>query len=382
MFTLDDNCTTRDAARDYNSSEVTCVTLCASLISSHLRRRALLPTVARRGKSSAPTRLHRSQLTFSPFSLSCSSLLRVMMTASDQLTAPAALNPFHSKDVPQPPTDSVPAYTRSPGSSSAQGAYSSLPTVDQLEFQNIAHTGSQGQISVDIPSASDSLPGSSSTSSLNASSSSPSSASATYAPFYSLNYYKPYFDITTDVLFSRMLRAVNPVSTTLYTDDANPDLYGPFWITSTLCLLVAVCSNLATYIDEHYIDVPFHNPGEEVATWQYDFDKLSVAVSVFYSLITWVPLVYFFLLTRAGQPKGLIELICVQGYSFSVLLAVCLLMLIPNSVWQWVVVAVGAVVQCWFVVKNVWTDRSVAAVMPVATGIAAIQVGLALLFRW
>ena len=302
-----------------------------------------------------------------------------MMTASDQLTAPAALNPFNSKDAPQPPPDSIPAYTRSPHSSSAQGNYSSLPTVDQLEFQNIAHTGSQGQIShvsVDIPSATDSLPGSSSSSSLSASSSSPSSASAANAPFYSLNYYKAYFDITTDVLFTRMFRAVNPVSPALFSDDSTPDLYGPFWIASTLCLLVAVCSNLALYI-QHTTET-----GPDVAQWQYNFNTLSVAVSVFYSLITWVPVVYFFLLTRAGQPKGLVELICVQGYSFTVLLAVCLLMLIPNNPFQWVVVAVGAVVQSWFVVKNVWTDRSVAAVMPIVTGIAAVQVGQALLFKW
>ena len=317
-----------------------------------------------------------------------------MMTASDQLTAPAALNPFNSKDAPQPPSDSVPAYTRSPQKSSSQGAYASLPTVDQLEFQNIAHTGSQGHIGVDIASASDSLPGSSSSSSLDASSSpssahSASSASALNAPFYSLNYYKAYFDITTDVLFSRMFRAVYPLSTALYSDDAAPDLYGPFWIASTLCLLVAVTSNLAAYIDLKTRPTQYY-PLQEGQTeaqpipivWQYDFQKLSVAVSVFYSLITWVPVLYFALLTRAGQPKGLVELICVQGYSFSVLLAVCLLMLIPSSTWQWIVVAVAAVVQCWFVVKNVWTDRGVTAVMPIVTGIAAIQVGVALLFKW
>ena len=226
-----------------------------------------------------------------------------MMTASDPLTAPAALNPFHSKDAPQPPNDSVPAYSRSPPSSSSQGNYSSLPTVDQLEFQNIAHTGSQGTISVDIPSASDSLPGSSSSSHTlrDASSPSPSSsASAANAPFYSLNYYKPYFDITTDVLFSRMFRAVNPSSTTLYTDDASPDLYGPFWITTTLCLLLAICSNLASYID--YKTADRVEGDDDRGEWKYDFRTLTVSVSVFYSLITWVPLVFYVLLRPRRPP--------------------------------------------------------------------------------
>ena len=305
-----------------------------------------------------------------------------MMTASDQLTAPAALNPFHSKDAPQPPADSVPAYSRSPLSSASSGNYSSLPTVDQLEFQDIAHTGSQGQISVDIPSASDSLPGSSSISSLDASSSPSSSSASAAAPFYSLNYYKPYFDITTDVLFTRMFRVVNPASITLHSEDATPDLYGPFWITTTLCLLTAVCANLYKYIRHRLREQELQPDDEPLDEWHYDFKMLSVSVSVFYSLITWVPVISFVLLSRAGQPKGLLELICIQGYSFTVLLAVCLLLIIPSLTFQWVVVAVGAVVQTWFVVKNVWTDRSVAAVLPIVVGIAALQVGLALLFKW
>ena len=59
-----------------------------------------------------------------------------MMTPSDGLTAPAALNPFNGRDVPQPPPDSVPAYTRSPTTSAASGNYTALPTVDQIEYQS------------------------------------------------------------------------------------------------------------------------------------------------------------------------------------------------------------------------------------------------------
>jgi hypothetical protein len=59
-----------------------------------------------------------------------------MMTPSDGLTAPAALNPFNGRDVPQPPPDSVPAYTRSPTTSATSGNYTALPTVDQIEYQS------------------------------------------------------------------------------------------------------------------------------------------------------------------------------------------------------------------------------------------------------
>ena len=209
------------------------------------------------------------------------------------------------------------------------------------------------------------------------SSASPSDASSGgAAPIYSLNYYKPYFDVSTDLLFSRLFRALNPASTAFYTDESSPDLYGPFWVTTTLILLIAVCSNLASYLDWRY------GPNDGKGTWSYDFAKLSVACSVLYSLITWVTVVLYFFLARAGQGRGLIELVSVMGYSLTPLLLVSLLLVIPLSLLQWVVVALGCVVQSWFMVKNVWVDRSNAKVTPVIAALVAGDVGLALLFKW
>ena len=208
------------------------------------------------------------------------------------------------------------------------------------------------------------------------SSPSPSDADAANAPIYALAYYKPYFDISTDLLFSRLFRAVNPASSAFYTDESNPDLYGPFWLTTTLILVIAVSSNLSSYIDWKW------GENQGLGNWAYDFRKLSVACTVFYSLITWVTLALYFFLHRAGQGRGLIELVSVMGYSFTPLLFVSMLLVIPVGVLQWMAVAVGAVVQSWFMVKNVWVDRSNAKVAPIVMAVVAGDVGLALLFKW
>ena len=182
--------------------------------------------------------------------------------------------------------------------------------------------------------------------------------------------------MSTDLLFSRIFRTLNPASSSFYTDESNPDLYGPFWITTTLILLIAVTSNLSSYIEWKW------GPSQGSGTWAYDFSKLSVACSVFYSLITWVTLVLYFFLVRAGQGRGLIELVSVMGYSFVPLLFVSLMLVIPVGLLQWVVVGVGCVVQAWFMVKNVWVDRSNAKVTPVVAVLVAGDVGIALLFKW
>ena len=207
-------------------------------------------------------------------------------------------------------------------------------------------------------------------------------------PFYSIGYYKSYFDISTDTLFSRMGRALNPASAPFYADEAAapPDLYGPFWITSTLVLLIAVCANLGSYIDYYYVesDASTEEGSVPVARepWKYNFSNLSVATSVLYSLISWVPVVLYFLLSRSGQAKGLVEVVSMMGYSFTPLLFVTLLLVIPSPILRWVVVAVGCVLQSWFLVKNLWTDRSNSKVMPVVILAVAICLGLALLYRW
>lgn len=217
------------------------------------------------------------------------------------------------------------------------------------------------------------------------SSSSPTpSVAATNAAFYSLDYYKGYFDFPTEVILSRLYRSIAPTSTPFYIDDSQPDLYGPFWITTTLILFVAVCSNLYDYIeyDEAAHTTVDGNGDTVVEKWRYDFNTVTVATSICYSCITWIPVILYFFLQRTDAGKPLIELISIIGYSFTPLLITCWLLVIPVNILQWLIVSAGCAVQSWFVVKNVWTDRSNVKVFPIIVCLLAGYTGLALLFKW
>ena len=99
------------------------------------------------------------------------------------------------------------------------------------------------------------------------------------ASFYSIHYYRPFFDVSTKQVGGRLLRSLVPSKIAFYQEGgAKPDLYGPLWVASTLVLLMAVTGNMANYIN--------FLPTETNVEWRYDFEKVTLAASMFYSMIS------------------------------------------------------------------------------------------------
>ena len=67
---------------------------------------------------------------------------------------------------------------------------------------------------------------------------------------FTVEYYQPLFDVETSEVGLRLLQSVKPYPTSAFftLTRSNPDLYGPFWIYSTLVFVIAVASNLSRYI--------------------------------------------------------------------------------------------------------------------------------------
>jgi len=65
----------------------------------------------------------------------------------------------------------------------------------------------------------------------------------------SLEYYRPYFNITTEDVKTRLKLSVNIMQPTFFeTIKDNPDLYGPFWIYSTVVFMITAVGNLSDYL--------------------------------------------------------------------------------------------------------------------------------------
>lgn len=97
--------------------------------------------------------------------------------------------------------------------------------------------------------------------------------SAKPAPaFWELAYFAKYFNITTRDVVTRIIWSVVPVKSpngATYIErhiQTNPDIYGPFWINTTLIFSIAIFANIANYLSS----------GGDSATWCNDWNKLGI----------------------------------------------------------------------------------------------------------
>lgn len=83
---------------------------------------------------------------------------------------------------------------------------------------------------------------------------------------WQIEYYQKYFNVSTNDVFARILGSVVPSfseNSLLNKIRPNPDLYGPFWISTTLIFTIAIAGNIVSFM---------RNFGTTY-TWQTDFHK-------------------------------------------------------------------------------------------------------------
>ena len=61
---------------------------------------------------------------------------------------------------------------------------------------------------------------------------------------------QPYFNVTTSDISMRVRTSLIPCNRRFYQEySKKPDLYGPFWIMSTLVIILTIMHNLSTYLE-------------------------------------------------------------------------------------------------------------------------------------
>lgn len=65
---------------------------------------------------------------------------------------------------------------------------------------------------------------------------------------FSFQYYRRFFDVTTEEVFSRIRAAIIPMERRFLHNIEKPDLYGPVWITATISFLTFAFGNISLWI--------------------------------------------------------------------------------------------------------------------------------------
>ena len=147
-----------------------------------------------------------------------------------------------------------------------------------------------------------------------------------------------------------------------------PDLYGPIWITLTLVFFVAVTSNISLYIhhttlsNKHKSTIVDEGGIAAEEEWDYDINQLLHATWILYSFSMGLPTLLYFMLRLIGgsgsssggnSNLGLVELICLYGYSLVPYLPMTWLCIVPYGWVQWLVLSVATVLSGMLVLRNV-----------------------------
>lgn len=183
--------------------------------------------------------------------------------------------------------------------------------------------------------------------------------------FWTIEYYQPYFDVDTSTVLKRCYTTLLPFSPSyLTTLSSGCDLYGPFWVSTTLVLALFLSSSLAASISKY-----LSSPG---AQRDYNFGLLGLAATIVYAYSFGVPMALWLALRYLGVGEwGVVDALGVWGYSLFVWIPVSVsrlirmsrtrthersqvLCVIPESITRWVLVGVAFGLSGYYLAANVY----------------------------
>lgn len=163
-----------------------------------------------------------------------------------------------------------------------------------------------------------------------------------------LPFYAQAFDVDTAEVLRRCLAAVYPRANFLDVLDGNPDLYGPFWIATTVVVILFLTGSISRWLVQ----------GGR-AGYAYDFRLLSGAAGLIYGYTAAIPLLLSLALRYLGAggpdaPASALEHLSLYGYANVIWIPVALVSWSPVDVLNYVFVGVGLALSGLFLVRNLW----------------------------
>lgn len=169
--------------------------------------------------------------------------------------------------------------------------------------------------------------------------------------FWTIEYYQQFFDVDTNDVLRRLAGSMVPRAGVNYLQSTirpNPDLYGPFWVALTLVFATGICGNLSNVVANH-ID-PEHVP------YHFSFKKVTLAATAIFAYWWLLPallrLVFWWRQSRSNVT--FLESICIYGYSLAVYVPISILWLIPNQIFQTILVIIGMILSGSVLVMTFW----------------------------
>lgn len=155
------------------------------------------------------------------------------------------------------------------------------------------------------------------------------------------SFIRPYFKVTFNDIKTRIKYSFIPIRNDFYKiAENNPDLYGPFWIYTTLIYVIAAGGALSYY---------FTNSANN-----YFQMFVPVAGSILYSFGFGFPFALWLSMKIFKIDMKYVSLICLYGYSLCCLIPVLILCSTGFGWIQWIFLTYGILNSTAFILINIW----------------------------
>ncbi|KAI9789193.1 MAG: hypothetical protein M1816_006327 [Peltula sp. TS41687] len=199
-----------------------------------------------------------------------------------------------------------------------------------------------------------------------------SSSSSSKRYLWTLSFYAQFFDVDTAEVLRRCATPIFPRGPNfLDVLDGNPDLYGPFWIATTVVMILFLTGTISLYLSRK---------GE--GHFAYDFRLLSGAAGLIYGYTGIIPIALWGALKWFGsESANLLECLALYGYANIIWIPVALISWSPITILNMVFVGIGFVVSALFLFRNLnpvlsATDAKTSKVLLIL--VVALHAGLAI----
>ena len=155
------------------------------------------------------------------------------------------------------------------------------------------------------------------------------------------SFIRPYFKVTFNDIKTRIIKSFVPINNSFFNIAVeHPDLYGPFWIYTTLIYFIAAGGALSYY---------FTN-----SVNNYFQAFVPVAGSILYFFGFGFPFVMWLCLRIFKNEMKYVSLICLYGYSLTCFIPVLILCACGFAWVQWLLLLYGIANSTAFVMLNLW----------------------------
>lgn len=176
----------------------------------------------------------------------------------------------------------------------------------------------------------------------------------------SFNFLRDAFNVDYENVKDRLKFALNPMNGRfLSLIEYHPDLYGPFWIATTLIFVVAAAGNFSLAMSSTEVS--------------HSYAMITKAVVVIYLVAFGIPAGLWGAMLMFGSEMRYVQIACLYGYSLVVYLPITLVCLIPSEGLRWLVVFAGVGSSTLFLLSNLkpMLEKEIQARQYIVLGIVA-----------